>query len=171
MPAVMIRQLDSLAKIMADTSSAAQRRVLLDQAAMILRASERSVPEKADRDDVRRRYEEVLAAEAVSALDWPELAVRAVIPQPDERPLILLRVAWPARPQLEATLLIALASEDHRSLPLLSQWCMTGASVSPARPEGAGLELRRRQSLERVHAVLIAEDAAPGLRQGRERRG
>ena len=107
----------------------------------------------------------------VSALDWPELAVRAVIPQPDERPLILLRVAWPAHPQLEATLLIALASEDHRSLPLLSQWCMTGASVSPVRREGASLELRRRQSLERVHAVLIAEDAAPGLRQGREHRG
>ena len=64
MPAVMIRQLDSLAKIMADTSGGGQRRVLLDQAAMILRASERSVPEKADRDDVRRRYEEVLAAEA-----------------------------------------------------------------------------------------------------------
>jgi hypothetical protein len=107
----------------------------------------------------------------VSALDWPELAVRAVIPQPDERPLVLLRVVWPAHPQLEATLLIALAAEDHRSLPLLAQWSETGASVSPVRREGAALELRRRQSLERVHAVLIAEDAAPGLRPGRERRG
>jgi uncharacterized membrane protein len=62
MPAVMIRQLDALAKIMTDTSSAGQRQVLLDQAAMIQRASERSVPEGADRQDVRRRYEEVLAA-------------------------------------------------------------------------------------------------------------
>ena len=62
MPAVMIRQLDALAKIMAETSSAGQRRVLLEQAAMIERASERSVPEAADRDDVRRRYEAVLAA-------------------------------------------------------------------------------------------------------------
>jgi Osmosensitive K+ channel His kinase sensor domain/Predicted membrane protein (DUF2254) len=62
MPAVMIRQLEALAKIMAETSSAGQRRVLLDQAAMIQRASERSVPEAADRDDVRRRYEAVLAA-------------------------------------------------------------------------------------------------------------
>jgi hypothetical protein len=106
-----------------------------------------------------------------SALDWPELAVRAVIPQPDERPLVLLRVAWPARPQLEATLLIALAAEDHRSLSLLSQWWMSGASVSPIRRAGAGLELRRRQSLERVRAVLVAEDAGPGLRPGRERRG
>jgi uncharacterized membrane protein len=64
MPAVMIRQLDSLVKIMADTSSAGQRQVLLDQAAMIQRASERSVPEGADRDDVRRRYEEVFAADS-----------------------------------------------------------------------------------------------------------
>jgi uncharacterized membrane protein len=64
MPAVMIRQLETIVKIMADTSGAGQRRVLLDQAAMIQRASERSVPEKADRDDIRRRYEEVLAAEA-----------------------------------------------------------------------------------------------------------
>jgi uncharacterized membrane protein len=64
MPAVMIRQLDSLVKIMADTSSAGQRRVLLDQAAMIQRASERSVPEGADRDDIRRRHEEVLAADS-----------------------------------------------------------------------------------------------------------
>jgi uncharacterized membrane protein len=62
MPAVMIRQLDALVKIMAEASSAAQRRVLLDQGAMIERASERSVPEAADRDDVRRRYEELLAA-------------------------------------------------------------------------------------------------------------
>jgi uncharacterized membrane protein len=62
MPAVMIRQLDSVTKIMAETSTAGQRRVLLEQAGMIARAAERSVPEAADRDDVRRSYEEVLAA-------------------------------------------------------------------------------------------------------------
>jgi uncharacterized membrane protein len=67
MPAVMIRQLDALAKIMTDTSSAGQRQVLLDQGAMILRASERSVPEKADRDDIRRRYEELLTADNLVA--------------------------------------------------------------------------------------------------------
>ena len=42
------------------TPGAGQRRVVLDQAAMIQRAGERSVPEAADRDDVRRRYEAVL---------------------------------------------------------------------------------------------------------------
>ena len=62
MPAVLIRQLEALTKIMADTSSAGQRRVLLEQGAMIQRASERSVPEGADRDDIRRRYEDLLSA-------------------------------------------------------------------------------------------------------------
>jgi len=62
MPAVMIRQLDGLAKVMAYTTSPEQRELLLEQAAMILRASEASVPEERDRQDVRRRYEAVLGA-------------------------------------------------------------------------------------------------------------
>jgi uncharacterized membrane protein len=64
MPAIMIRQLDALAQIMTETSSPGQRRVLLDQADMIQRASERSVPEEADRADVRRSFETVLMIEA-----------------------------------------------------------------------------------------------------------
>ena len=63
MPAVMIRQLEALARIMAETTNDGQRQVLLEQAAMIDRASERSVPETNDRADVRRRYEAVLTAE------------------------------------------------------------------------------------------------------------
>jgi len=63
MPAVMIRQLDGLAKVMTHTTSKEQREVLLEQAVMILRASEESVPEEGDRADVRRRYEAVLAAD------------------------------------------------------------------------------------------------------------
>jgi uncharacterized membrane protein len=62
MPAVMIRQLEALAKVMPHTTSAPQREVLLAQAEMILRVSEESVPEEADRADVRRRYELVLSA-------------------------------------------------------------------------------------------------------------
>lgn len=64
LPAVMIRQLEAIAKIMAETTTAGQRTVLLDEAAMIDRACERSVPEAADRADVRRRYEAVLTAQA-----------------------------------------------------------------------------------------------------------
>ena len=64
MPAVMIRLLEALARIMAETTSDGQRRVLLEQAAMIDRACERSVPEAADRADVRRRYETILTLES-----------------------------------------------------------------------------------------------------------
>jgi uncharacterized membrane protein len=72
MPAVMIRQLDGLAKVMAYTTSSEQRELLLQQAAMILRASEESVPETADRADVRRRYDEVLSAVPSGTMPaWP----------------------------------------------------------------------------------------------------
>ncbi len=62
MPAVMIRQLEVLAKVMPYATSAEQREVLLEQAVMILRVSEESVPEERDRADVLRRYDAVLAA-------------------------------------------------------------------------------------------------------------
>ena len=64
MPAIMIRALEALARIMAETTSDGQRRVLLEQAAMIDRASERSVPEAADRADIQRRYEVILTVES-----------------------------------------------------------------------------------------------------------
>jgi len=64
MPAVMIRELEALARIMTETTSDGQRRVLLEQAAMIDRASERSVPEAIDRADIRRRYEAILTMES-----------------------------------------------------------------------------------------------------------
>jgi uncharacterized membrane protein len=63
-PAVLIRLLEALARIMAETTSEGQRRVLLDQAAMIDRVGERSVPEAADRADIRRRYEAILTLES-----------------------------------------------------------------------------------------------------------
>jgi uncharacterized membrane protein len=63
MPAVMIRQLDALAKVMEYTTTPEQRRVLLAQAEMTLRSSDESVPEPADRADVRRRYDAVVTGE------------------------------------------------------------------------------------------------------------
>ena len=63
-PAVMIRMLDALARIMAETTSEGQRRVLLEQAEMINRACERSVPEAGDRADIQRRYEAILTVES-----------------------------------------------------------------------------------------------------------
>jgi len=72
MPAVMIRQLDGLAKVMAHTTSSEQREVLLEQAEMILRASEQSVPEQEDRADVRSHYDAVRSADSSSTMGaWP----------------------------------------------------------------------------------------------------
>jgi uncharacterized membrane protein len=63
-PAVLIRLLDGLTRIMERTTAAEQRQVLLDQAAMIIQASEESVPDEPDRADVRRRYQALLAVHA-----------------------------------------------------------------------------------------------------------
>jgi hypothetical protein len=109
--------------------------------------------------DAQALAEKVASPDPASALDWPELHVYAVVPQPEEESVVLLHVGWPARPRCEAVLLLALDHGDSRSLALLAQWCASAASISPASRGGAELELRRRQSLHRVHAVLIAEDS------------
>jgi len=108
--------------------------------------------------------EKVGTPRPVSVLDWPELNLRAVVPQniPGEPALVLVLVEWPAHRERSATLLLDLGRADQRSLPLLSQWCAARASVSPTRRADGELELRRRQSLERVRGLLIAED--PGVR-------
>jgi uncharacterized membrane protein len=62
MPAVMIRQLEALTKIMEHTAAPEQRQLLLEQAAMIHRASVESVPEPSDLADVQEEYDEVLRA-------------------------------------------------------------------------------------------------------------
>jgi uncharacterized membrane protein len=62
MPAVMIRQLDALRMVMSSCTSDAQRDVLMEQAAMILHASEVSVSEDRDRADILQRYEALVAA-------------------------------------------------------------------------------------------------------------
>lgn len=107
--------------------------------------------------DAQELADKVAISDPVSALDWPELRLQAVVEQPDEPPLVLLQVGWPAYPRRAATLLVALDTGDDRSLSLLSHWCSTRASVSPTR-HGVQIELRRRQSLERVHGVLVAEE-------------
>jgi hypothetical protein len=113
--------------------------------------------------DMQALADKLATPEPVSALDWPELRVQAVIPEPGGQPLVLLKVGWPAHPRQAATLLVALDRGDQRALPLLAQWCARQASVAPVRQQGCELEFRRRQSLERVHAVLVAEQtmAAP----------
>ena len=60
MPAVLIRQLDVLSRVMV-AAPPGRSEVLLDQAAMIARISERTVPEPADQADVTARYQALLA--------------------------------------------------------------------------------------------------------------
>jgi len=62
MPAVYIRQLENLAKILDTAASAEQAELLARQADMILRASEESVPEPSDRLDVSAAHDGVRAA-------------------------------------------------------------------------------------------------------------
>jgi uncharacterized membrane protein len=64
MPAIMIRQLDALAKIMQRATEPADRALLLDQAVMIQRLSAATVAEEADRAAVSAAYQGVLDAEA-----------------------------------------------------------------------------------------------------------
>jgi uncharacterized membrane protein len=62
MPAVMIRQLDALEKVMEYTTTSAQRDVLIEQARRVQTGNLETVPEAADRADVTRAYDAVLAA-------------------------------------------------------------------------------------------------------------
>jgi hypothetical protein len=132
--------------------------------------------------DAMALAEKLATPHPVSALDWPELRVRAVVSQPDRPSEILLLAEWPAHDGRTSTLLIEIytrrqvaqlrtglqfaacapdvtaLAELERQVALLSQWCDAGASVSPSRRGPAELELRRRQSLERVRGRLLAED-------------
>jgi uncharacterized membrane protein len=57
MPAVTIRQLEALARVMEFAADEHQRCALMRQADMLLRSSEESIPEPNDRQAVRERYD------------------------------------------------------------------------------------------------------------------
>jgi uncharacterized membrane protein len=67
MPAVNIRQLETLARVAEHTIEHAQRDAIIDQAGMILRSSEEAVPEPGDRRDTQRAYDLVVAAITASS--------------------------------------------------------------------------------------------------------
>jgi hypothetical protein len=67
----MIRQLDTLAKIMERAAAPDDRQLLLDQAAMIERLSAVSVGEPADRADISRAHQQVLDVHASIAAPSP----------------------------------------------------------------------------------------------------
>jgi uncharacterized membrane protein len=61
MPAIMIRQLDALTKIIEQTPDRARRTVLNHQAEAIQRSNLATVADPTDRDDVTQRYETVVS--------------------------------------------------------------------------------------------------------------
>jgi uncharacterized membrane protein len=69
MPAIMIRQLDVLAKIIQRAASDLDRAFLAEQAAMIERLAVATVDEPADLADVRRAYHGVISQVASAELD------------------------------------------------------------------------------------------------------
>ena len=71
MPAVLIRQLDALSTVMA-VAPPGRSQVILDQAAMIARVSERTVPEPADQADITARYQALLALHAQATRPQPD---------------------------------------------------------------------------------------------------
>jgi hypothetical protein len=112
--------------------------------------------------DAQALAEKVAFPVPASALEWPELRVQSAVPQPDEMSPVIVQVDWPAHPDRVATLLVALDDHDEqRAVSLLCRWSTSGAGIAALR-RGAELELRRRQSLERVHAILLAEDYQDG---------
>ena len=107
--------------------------------------------------DAQALAEKVAFPEPASALEWPELRVQSAVPQPDELSLVIVQVGWPAHPGQVANLLVTFDHDERRALSLLLEWSAAGASVATQR-DGMAVEFRRRQSLERVHATLLAED-------------
>ena len=110
--------------------------------------------------DAQALAEKLSVPYPVSALDWPELQVRAVVPEPGQPEVAVLLVGRPGYDEQAATMLVRFDAVDQPA-ELLSRWCADGASVAPSRRGGREFELRRRQSLERVSGSLLTEDSAP----------
>jgi uncharacterized membrane protein len=82
MPAVAIRQVDGLTKVVAYTRTDAQRQVLARQAERILRASEEAIPDPDDRQDVRNRHAAFAAAVALAETHPPITLPDQTTPHP-----------------------------------------------------------------------------------------
>jgi hypothetical protein len=96
-----------------------------------------------------------------SALHWPELRFTSVLPDPEEKEVVVVSVTWPAHPS-EVSLLV-LRPEGASETRQLLQWCATQASVTTNGATAPWIEFRRRRTLERVHAFVLGESPGPSL--------
>jgi hypothetical protein len=99
-----------------------------------------------------------------SALDWPELRIDAVLDDPTGGRDVLIVARWPARPDRRSTLVLDIGPGGTRAQRLLATWCEQQVSIAPTRVGAEQIELRRRQSSQRVHAVLLSEDHRRSVR-------
>ena len=92
-------------------------------------------------------------------LDWPEWRIGTVIAEPSDEPRALVSVARPERPARTCIVLLEV-QEPPAGLDLLNQWRDADVVVSPARLGGQSLELRPRQSSERLQVLVISDSIA-----------
>ena len=86
LPAILIRQLDALSRIMERTITEEQRQVLIEEAAMVVRMSEQTVPGESDRAEVLRRHAIFLATRTAMAQPGPGPGLRDGEPPGLRRP-------------------------------------------------------------------------------------
>jgi hypothetical protein len=98
------------------------------------------------------------APHPTSAVDWPELKLDAVLPEPRCGDVLVV-ARWPAQPENRSVLLLRIVS--GADLERLARWSQRRNSLSPLRWGTDGLELRRRGSVQRVQAIVLCEDGAP----------
>ena len=96
-----------------------------------------------------------------SAIDWPELRVEVVVPDPDDPLRMLLVGRWPAHPDPRSLLVLEVRAQPC-ARHVLTGWRDRRASISPRSTGDGTVRLRRRHSVESIEARLVAEATLTG---------
>jgi hypothetical protein len=96
----------------------------------------------------------------LSARDWPELRVDAVVVDPENPWRVLVLVRRPDRPIIRSLLVLETSGANSRAQRLLQEWRDADAPVAPERNGDRGVILRRRRCPEQLRARLVDESRA-----------